>query len=187
MAGLDRRATAALALVALVAVVGALLVARQVAGLRTLAAALARERAAASAPLAEVRAVTDEERRLWAQLADRLRRRYPGDDELPAAMAAVAEWARTSGLEVVALDLEPVAARPSTGTPARATSSPPAELTEHPTRLKLVARHRYRDLVRFVDGLGRLPVYVVVHSLDIRRTDDRLTSELSLVSLRWGA
>src|SRR5581483_10479487 len=71
------------------------------------------------------------------------------------------------------------AGRPAPGPPLPAL---PPELAPNPSRFTLVARHRYRDLVTFVDGLGRLPVYVALEALEVRRADDRLTSELTFAS-----
>jgi hypothetical protein len=187
---LDRRALAGLVLVVLVAAGASAGLVRQLAALRALRTSVAREQAAMAASVPAPRPVTADERLVWQELADRLRRRFPAEPEVPDAMRAVAEWARAAGLELLALDVAPAApaaAGPAPSAPGRRPRATPAELTENGVRFTLVARHRYGDLLRFVDGLERLPVYVAIESLDVRRTDSRLTSEVTFVSLRWGA
>jgi hypothetical protein len=46
-------------------------------------------------------------------------------------------------------------------------------------------RHGYRELVDFLDRVGRGNTYVAVQSLDVRRLDRDLESEIRLVSFRW--
>lgn len=176
----DRRALVTLGVVLLLAVAGSWLVAAKARDLRALRAQLAAQmRSGAPLLAAETGPITDEERRLWTQLEERLHRRYPGEAELPRAMVAVAEWARASGMELLSLDVQAPPGVP--GAPL------PPELALNGPRFKLVVRHRYRDLVRFIDGLPRLSVYVALQSLDVRRTEDWLTTEVAFATLRWGA
>ncbi len=151
---------------------------------------LLRAQAARAAPPGSARRVDgvapigDVERRLWDELEGRLRARYPAEPELPRAMAAIARIAGSAGMELVNLEIQspPPAAPPA----ARPLFQPPSELVVNPSVVKLVARHRYRNLVEFLEALAGDPVYVAVQSLDVKRVDDRLTSEMAFVSLRWG-
>ncbi len=139
--------------------------------------------------------ISEEERKLWAQLEERLRQRYPAEKDLPGALKAVAELARAARMELVAVDLQTPAVPKSPGTsppnPAAASAAPglkvPPPFAANQTVIKLTATHRYRDLVEFLDGLSRLPVAVSIDSLEIRRIENRLTTEMTLRTLRWGA
>lgn len=187
---LDRRTVTTLVVVALCVLAGLVLVAVEVREARTLRAQLTA--ATRSAAVGDAEPIGEEERTLWTQLDERLRRRYPPEPELPRAMAALAEWSRSAGLELLSVDVQPLpaaaAGAASTAVPATVPGATiPSELAINGTRLRLVVRHRYRDLVKFVDGLDRLPVYVALQSLETRRADDTLVTELSLLTLRWGA
>lgn len=139
-------------------------------------------------------AISEVERTLWTELETRLRERYPAESDLPKAMAAVSGIARASGLTPVNIELITVIP-PAPGAPAVAVipGAPPVQvfhapppLTVNATMIKLVAeKHRYRDLVRFVERLASAPVYVAVRALEIRRTDNELTTEIILSSFRW--
>jgi Tfp pilus assembly protein PilO len=140
-------------------------------------------------PVPSVSPITDEERNLWAELEQHLRGRYPGEPELPRAARALATLARSSGMALLSLELQ----TPPTGPPADPAKAPPAppfrpppELAVNPATIKLVLQHRYRDLVTFLEGVRRLPVYVTVQSLEVKRMEDRLTTEVSFASFRWG-
>ena len=134
--------------------------------------------------------ITEEERKLWGQLEARLRERFPADKDLPATLTALAELARSARMELVALNLQTPAVK-STGAAAGAANPPPVPipppLTLSPTLIKLTAFHRYRDLVQFLDGLDRLPVAVTVESLEVKRVGNRLSTEITFRTLRWGA
>lgn len=188
---LDRRTVTTLVVVALCVLAGLVLVAVTVREAKTLRAQL-RAGTRSAAAVADAEPIGEEERTLWTQLDERLRRRYPPEPELPRAMAALAEWSRSAGLELLSVDVQPppaaAAGTASTAVPATVPGvTIPSELAINGTRLRLVVRHRYRDLVKFVDGLDRLPVYVALQSLETRRADDTLVTELSLLTLRWGA
>lgn len=152
-------------------------------------AQLAREEAAGRQPAQQVPPITEEERRLWGQLEARLRERFPADKALPRALGAVADLARSARMELIVLHLEPPA-RKSTGTSPGAASPPvlvPPPLTLSSTSIKLTALHRYRDLVQFLEDLDRLPVAVVMESLEVKRVETRLSTEMTLRMLSWGA
>ncbi len=199
---LDRRALLTVTAVVLWGAAGCAALGWTLRDLRALGTELARERAldAGAADPVAVPPVSEEERELWRQLEERLRRRFPAEADLPRAVGTVADWARAAGLELVDLEIQgpgrsAATAPAAPAAPAPGPSGPPApgrplpalppELAPNPSRFTLVARHRYRDLVTFVDGLGRLPVYVALEALEVRRADDRLTSELTFASLRW--
>ena len=133
--------------------------------------------------------ITEEERKLWAQLEARLRERFPAEKTLPVALEAVADLARESRMELTALNLQtPVvkAGRVSSGAPTPPAIRVPPPLTLSPTLITLTAVHRYRDLIQFLDGLDRLPVAVAVESLEVKREENRLRTEMTLRTLRWG-
>lgn len=138
-------------------------------------------------------AITEEERKLWDQLEARLRKRFPEEKDLPGALEAVADLARSARMQLVALNLQTPVAKTPPG-PAGASAAPPPPsfqapppLTVSPTTIKVTAVHRYRDLVQFLDGLHRLPVAVAVESIEVKRTGDTLSTEMTLRTLRWGA
>lgn len=148
----------------------------------------AREAAALRAQLTAVRAAaptvvpaTDTERRLWIEIERSLRRRFPPESELPRTLAALAAWARSAGMDVVSVD---IGAADGAAVP-RAWLPLPPELGVNAPRLHVVAHHRARELLTFVSGLDRLPAFVALESLDIRRTNARLTSDVVLVTLAW--
>lgn len=134
--------------------------------------------------------ITEEEQKLWAQLEARLRERFPAEKALPGALEAVAELARSARMELVALSLQTPVVKPA-GASRSAPSPPPLRvpppLTLSPTIVKLTALHRYQNLVQFLDGLDRLPVAVAVESLEVKREENRLRTEMTLRTLRWGA
>lgn len=189
---LNVRALWALGLVALLGAGGHLgLLAPKLREVKTLKTQLARERAAVQ-PVPNVPSVspiTEAERKLWGELEDRLRGRYPGEPALPKAVGVVADLARASGMEIVSLDIQTPQTRAATDprkAPPPPPFQPPSELAVNPSTIKLVAHHRYRDLVEFLDGFRRVPVYVAVKSLEVKRVENRLTTEVSFASLRWG-
>jgi Tfp pilus assembly protein PilO len=161
---------------------------RQLNTLKTQLARRAPEPVTAGEPIP---GITDEERKLWGQLEARLRERFPAEKDLPEALRSVADLARSSGMELVALNLHirsakvpgvPGAPAPS---PAASRLSPP--LSPSPTTIKLTVIHRYRDLVQFLDGLPRLSVLVIVESLEAKRVENVLSTEITLRTLRWGS
>ena len=139
--------------------------------------------------------ITEEERKLWEQLEARLRERFPADKDLPAALRAVAELARSARMELVSLNLQTPAVKSTGGASGAAASGaanpPPLQipppLTLSPALIKLTALHRYGDLVQFLDGLDRLPVAVTVESMEVKRVENHLSTEMTLRTLRWGA
>jgi len=132
--------------------------------------------------------ITEEEQKLWGLLEVRLRERFPAEKALPGALEAVAELARASRMELVALNFQtPTAKSPAApGQPSPPPSlrvPPPLQLSR--SIIKLTVRHRYRDLVGFLEGLDRLQVAVAVQSLEVTREEGRLTTEMTLRTFRW--
>ena len=162
--------------------------------IKNLKAQLAREDPDSSTAPQSFSPITEAERELWGQLEARLRERFPADKDLPAALRAVAELARSARMELVSLNLHTPTVK-STGAASGAANPPPPQvalqvpppLTLSPTLIKLTAFHRYRDLVQFLDGLDRLPVAVTVESMEVRRVENQLSTEVTLRTLRWGA
>jgi len=177
-----------LVLVVTAAVLALLATEREVASLRarlTQETAAVRSLGAAPGPSA----ITDTERALWTELERRLRSRYPSEAEAPRAAGLVADLARSSGIEIVSVEVHtPLTAAPATApspsTPPAA-PQPAAELDANPASIKLTVQHRYGSLVEFLEGLPGLPVYVTVQSLEVKRLEDRLMTEMSLGLLRW--
>jgi Tfp pilus assembly protein PilO len=71
--------------------------------------------------------------------------------------------------------------------PSPAASRLPPPLGPSPTTIKLTVIHRYRDLVQFLDGLPRLSVLVIVESLEAKRVENVLSTEITLRTIRWGS
>lgn len=189
------RALVAVGLVGVLGIGGYLgLLAPKLREVNTLKAQLARETEAARPQqrVPSVAPITEVERKLWAELETRLRGRYPTEPALPKAVGVLADLARSSGMEIVSLEIQtPPTSQTRLGAePGKAAPSlpfrPPPEFAVNPSTIKLVARHRYRDLVQLLEGLGRLPVYVAVQSVEVKRVENRLTIEASFASLRWG-
>lgn len=152
---------------------------------------LARERLNALAPRQPTEPpppITEEERKLWGLLEARLHERFPADKALPGALEAVAELARASRMELVTLNLHTPTAKPpgvAPGSPSPPSLRVPPPLKPSSTLIKLTVRHRYQDLVGFLEGLDRLPVAVTVQSLEVRRQEDRLSTEVTLRTFKW--
>lgn len=175
--------------------------------IRTLKAQLARQEPEPTQPAEPIPPISEEERKLWNQLEARLRERFPAEKDLPGALKALAELARSANMELVALSLQAPGARstgPSSGVtvqvgtpslagkPAGSSPGPPQfrvppPLAASPTIIKLTAIHHYRDLVQFLAGLDSLPVVVAVESLEVTRVENRLTTEMTLRTLIWPA
>lgn len=157
----------------------------------TLKAQLARERLDSLAPRQPTEPpppITEEEQKLWGLLEARLRERFPAEKALPGALEAVAELARASRMELVALNLQTPTAKPPGAAPGPPSPPPlrvPPPLKPSPTLIKLTVRHRYQDLVGFLEGLDRLQVAVAVQSLEVTREDGRLSTEITLRAFRW--
>ena len=139
---------------------------------------------AVSAPVAppapSTVSIGETERVLWGELETRLRARYvPPYDQL-RALGEVTEMARAAGLRLESLELQNPQAQGS-----QRPFTTPGNLAVNPGTLRLTARHRYAELVELLDRVHRGRTYVAVESLDVRRVDDHLESEIRLVSLRW--
>lgn len=188
---LNVRALVAVGLAALLGVGGSLgLLVPKLRQIQILKAQLAREQQALGSPQPVPSAlITEGERKLWGELEDRLRGRYPGELALPRAAGAVASLARASGMEIVRLQVQtpqPGSATDRGKAPPPPPFQPPPELAVNLSTIKLLARHRYRDLVEFLEGLGPLPVYLAIQSVEVKRVENRLTTEVSFASFRWG-
>lgn len=162
--------------------------------IKTLRTQLAREEPEPIKARATAPPIGEEERKLWGQLEARLRQRFPAEKDLPGAVEAVADLARSAHMELVSLHLQtppPQKSTPGAQATAGAPTAPvfqiPPPLSMNPTLIKLSVLHRYRDLVQFLDGLPNLPVAVTIESMDVRRVDNRLSTEMTLRTLRWGA
>lgn len=188
---LNARAAVAVGLVVLLGAGGYLgILTPKLRELRTLKDQLAREVEAVRSlpPVPSVPPITEAERKLWAELEDRLRERYPTEPALPEAVGVVATLARSSGLELVDLEIQPpqpvLPAEPGKA-PSPPAVQPPSGFAVNPSTVKLVARHRYRDLVEFLERLSRGPIYLAARSLEVKRVENQLTTEASFDTLRW--
>lgn len=188
---LSLRAVAALALVLAVMAGGYFgLLAPKLRETQSLRSQLATMRRSPPAPAPAEAPITPAERELWKELEERLRGRYPREADLPRVTAMVASLARSAGVELLTLEIDTSAGQPTVGLAAAAAATPPPfrpppELAVNPSTVKVVMKHRYRDLVEFVDRLPEAPVYVAVKSLEIKRIDNHLMTEAVFASLRW--
>lgn len=189
-------------LLGLLAVGGYLgLVAPKYREIRMLKAQLARgetERRVVREQQRSVPPVGEEERKLWKQLEARLRDRFPPEQALPSALEAVADLARSAGMQLVSLNLQspPSDGEASRGRRSRGPSRSerprsssfrvPRGLTASPLIIRLRAVHRYRHLVRFLEGLRSLSMYVAVESVQVQHEDGQLGTEMQLRTFRWG-
>ena len=131
-------------------------------------------------PVMSTVSISDAERSLWSELETRVHARFVAPDDQLRALGEVMEQARATGLTVSELGI--------VNAQAQAVQSPltsSANLTVNPGVIRLTARHRYPELVAFLDGIRRGRRYVAVQGLTVRRVDDHLESEILLVSLRW--
>jgi hypothetical protein len=138
-----------------------------------------------------VEPVTDAERARWREVDALVRARFvPPDDQLRVVLD-VGRIARAAAVNVTDLRLENAAPGPTGGGgPAQDVILPsgvPSTLAINPGIISLSARHRYSELIDFLDRLARGNRYVAVQSLDVRRVEDHLESEIRLASLRWTA
>lgn len=157
---------------------------REIANLERQIAASAQIGAAAA-----IEPISDEERARWAEMQALVQSRFVSPDEQLRLMVDAARAGEASGLVVTLLTLEAsVAGVTPAGEGAAAPESPfaaPDNLVPNAGVIRLTARHRYGDLVDFLDRLGRGATYVALRSADIRRVDGHLESEIRLSSLRW--
>ena len=131
-------------------------------------------------PAASTVSISQTERALWSELEDRLRVRFVAPYDQLRVLGEMTELARATGLDLTALEIQDPQAQGS-----QRPFTTPGELAVNPGTIKLTARHRYPALVEFLDRVRRGRTYVAVESLDVRRVDDHLESEIRLVSLRW--
>lgn len=129
---------------------------------------------AATAPAA---VIGDTERQLWRALEARLRARFVAPSDQVRALDEVGRMASDAGLRLMAVTIQNAQVlRPLTT---------PGSLAVNPGSIRLTARHRYAELVDFLEALRHGQTYLVLESLDVRRVDDHLESEIRLISLRW--
>lgn len=128
-------------------------------------------------PSAPAVSIGETERRLWRELETRVRARFVAPSDQLRALDDVSQIASRAGLSLTAVAIQnPQVLRPLTT---------PGSLAVNPGSIRLTARHRYAELVDFLERVRRGRTYVAVESLDVRRVDDHLESEIRLISLRW--
>ena len=152
------------------------------------------EATAAASPVSEA-PISDAERASWQATETQVRARFVSPEDQHRTLVEVGQLARSTGLRVRELLLQdenaaPVNAQPGTLAPAAAPTvalpfAVPPQLMPNSGSIRIVARHRYRDLIDFLDRVGHGNAYVAVRSLDVRRIDQYLESEITLVSFRW--
>jgi Tfp pilus assembly protein PilO len=129
---------------------------------------------AVTAPAA---AIGETERQLWRELEARLRARFVEPSDQLRALDEVGRLASDAGLSLTSVAIQnPQVLRPLTT---------PGSLAVNPGSIRLTARHRYAELVDFLEAVRHGRTYVVLESLDVRRVDDHLESEIRLISLQW--
>lgn len=131
--------------------------------------------------------VTEAERARWREIDTLVRQRFVTPDDQMRVVLEVGRIARETGVMVMDLRLE-TAATGANGNAPQAVVLPaalPARLALNPGVISLSARHRYDELVDFLDRLGKGNRYVALQSIDIRRVRDHLESDIRLASLRW--
>ena len=142
-----------------------------------------------SAGVASEPPISDAERAAWVRVDTDVRQRFVTPEDQHRTLVEVGQLARATGMNVRELLLQNVGANPAApATPAPAMTLPfpmSPKLAVNPGVIRLVARHRYPDLIDFLDRVGHGNTYVAVQSLDTRRVEGYLESEIKLVSLRW--
>jgi hypothetical protein len=122
-------------------------------------------------------AIGETERQVWRELEARLRARFVEPSDQLRALDEVGRLASDAGLSLTAVAIQnPQILRPLTT---------PGSLAVNPGSIRLTARHRYAELAGFLEALRHARTYVVLESLDVRRVDDHLESEIRLISLQW--
>lgn len=133
--------------------------------------------APAAPPPAATVPIGEHERQLWTELETRVRARFVAPEDQLRALEEVTDMARDAGMRLTAVAIQSPQAQRSLATQAN--------LAVNPGTIRLTARHRYAELIEFFDRIHRGRTYLTVESLDVRRVDDRLESEIRLISLRW--
>lgn len=157
---------------------------REVARLEAQLSATLTKTAAAAEP---VTPVTEAERARWREIDTLVRGRFVSPDDQMRVVLDVGRIARETALTVIDLRLETAATGANGGAPQDVIlpAALPARLALNPGVISLSARHRYSELIDFLDRLGRGNRYVALQSLDVRRVRDHLESDIRLASLRW--
>lgn len=142
-----------------------------------------------SSAVASALPISDAERVAWARVDADVRQRFVNPEDQRRALVEVGQLARSTGMNVRELLLQNAGAPPGApATPGPAATLPfpmPPKMAVNPGVIRIVARHRYLDLINFLDRVGGGNTYVMVQSLDTRRVEDSLESEVKLVSFRW--
>ena len=145
--------------------------------------------AGSSAGVASARPISDAERAAWARVDIDVRQRFVNPEDQHRTLVEVGQLARATGMNVRELLLQNAGAPPGApATPAPAMTLPfpmPPKMAINPGVIRMVVRHRYRDVIDFLDRVGHDNTYVMVQSLDTRRVEGYLESEIKLVSFRW--
>jgi hypothetical protein len=126
--------------------------------------------------------ISPSERASQRQIEGRLRERFPPPEDQLRAVAEITDHARAAGVVLTDVEILGPGGPGGRGAPPLA---PPATLALNPGIIRLAARHRYRELVGFVDRLVGSQTYMAVEALQVKRVEDYLESEIRLVSLRW--
>ena len=137
--------------------------------------------------------ITDEERATWKTVQDQVRGRFVKPENQLRLLVETGQLARSIGLTVTELQLQQPGAAPGPGAPPAAAATPvaalifpvPPNLALNPAVVRLVVRNSYRDLVTMLDRVRSGNAYVALQSLDVRRVDNHLESDIRLASLRW--
>jgi hypothetical protein len=131
--------------------------------------------------------VTDVERASWQTVEQRVRERFIVPDDQWQLLVAIAQLARESGLAVQDIQLEGGAPVPGATTvaPTSFALPVPPTLALNPGVIRLTVSHQYRALVAFLDRLATADTYVAVQTMDVRRVEGLLQTDIRLVSFRW--
>ena len=133
--------------------------------------------AAVPAATAPAVAIGSTERELWRELEARVRARFVAPSDQVHALDEVGRMASDAGLRLTAMTIQdPHVLRPL---------PTPERLAVNPGSIKITARHRFVELIDFLEALRHGQTYVMLESLDVRRVDNQLESEIRLISLRW--
>lgn len=139
--------------------------------------------------------ITDEERAMWKIVQQQVRQRFVAPENQLRLLVKTGQLARSVGLTVTDLQIQNTAT-PAPGAPPApvGVTPPPAaslmfamppNLAVNPGVIRVTARHRYRDVVTFLERVRSGNAYVALQALDIRRVDTHLESDIRLASLRW--
>lgn len=142
-----------------------------------------------TAAAAAVVPITEAERAQWREVDARVRERFVSPEDQLRLVLEVGQVARAAGLTVTDLRLENVgggtATAPGVAEVVTLPSAAPPNFSVNSGVLSLSARHAYHNLIDFLDRVIKGNRYVALQSLDVRRVEDHLESDIRLASLRW--